>query len=74
MNEKFCYWQVDSPNYNSFINMSKICLFRQNEFKLEQESGIKNKTNIFCPYTNKEEAEQCKEYFVSKDLNEKISK
>ena len=66
----FCYWQEDIPIKNSFTfinNMQKICLFRQSEYRLD------GKTNIFCPYLNAEQAEECMEYRVSKEYG-KISK
>ena len=54
--KNFCYWQEDVPDYiqlEYLMKLKKICLLRQMEYKIEKESGITNKTNIFCPYTDK---------------------
>lgn len=69
--ENFCYWQEPIPygnKLNLLINKQKICLLRQSEYKLEIEAGITTKTNIFCPYSTIEEAEECAEYKVSKEI------
>jgi hypothetical protein len=56
--EKFCYWQEESPiQFQYLINKQRICLLRENEYKLNEELGLNNKKiNIFCPFTNAEQA------------------
>ena len=66
--ENFCYWQENSPIGNSenyFNYLGKICLLRWEEYKIEKENNIKNTTNIFCPYKNAEQANECMDYKVS---------
>lgn len=75
--ENFCYWHENSPTGNSenyFKYMGKICLLRMEEYKIENENEIKNKTSIFCPYKNCEEAKICLDYKVMERLNEQYSK
>lgn len=72
INKNFCYWQEIPPTPIPMIQ-NKICLLRQNEYKLEKEAGIENKTNIFCPYSTEKEAERCFDYEVSKRIYEKNS-
>lgn len=75
--ENFCYWQENLPNhFKQFKNItnvsSKICLLRQNEYKIfkETENGeeIIKKINIFCPYINVEQAKECEDYNLIKEI------
>jgi len=71
--DNFCYWHENTPvNFPMYEN--KICLLRRTEYTIENEAGIKNKTNIFCPYVDKDKAMACPEYRVMEQLNEKYSK
>ena len=72
--EEFCYWHENAP-VTIPLYQNKICLLRQTEYRIETEVGIKNKTNIFCPYETKEQAIlNCPEYKVMERLNEEYSK
>lgn len=69
--KNFCYWQESIPyenKLNLLINKQKICLLRQSEYRIENEARLERKTNIFCPYSTIEEAEDCAEYRVSKGI------
>lgn len=68
--KNFCYWQENPPFSNSLYN-NKICLLKQNEYKLIKESKQKeliNKINIFCPYLNANSAEVCEQYKLIKEI------
>lgn len=52
--ENFCYWQEDA-SISFPLYQNKICLLRQQEYKIEKELGIENKTNIFCPFLSIEQ-------------------
>lgn len=72
--ENFCYWHENAPTTIP-LYQNKICLLRQNEYKIEVEAGIKKTTSIFCPYKTKEQAAfNCQEYNVMERLNEQHSK
>ena len=76
MEDNFCYWHENIPDYSQskfLTEKKKICLLRQMEYKIEKESGINNKTNIFCPYLTIDQVNEmdCK---IGIKLNEKISK
>lgn len=69
--ENFCYWQEEVPRVDNQIykfGQQKICLLHFNEYKISKENGSTNKINIFCPYTNKENALSCIDYLLIKDL------
>ena len=73
--ENFCYWQENTPQTNIQIyelQKNKICLLRLNEYRLIKElevdkAGLLHNISIFCPY-NIEEAENCYEYKLIKDI------
>ncbi len=69
----FCYWQDDAP-ITIPMYKNKICLLREAEYRIDNESGIKSKTNIFCPYKNIEEAKCCFDYIIMERLNEQYTK
>lgn len=73
--ENFCYWQENTPQTNIQIyemQNKKICLLRLNEYRLIKEleidkASLLHNISIFCPY-NIEEAENCYEYKLIKDI------
>ena len=65
--EKFCYWQEDPPIIHPIYN-NKICLLKENEYKLAKELGIEYKQNIFCDYKTTEQALKCEQYCLIKDI------
>ena len=71
-NKNFCYWQDELPyNMKYYNNIKKVCLLRQNEYKLLDENhmdDLKKKINIFCPYINAEKANECNDYILSKGI------
>lgn len=72
--ENFCYWQQEIP-VTIPMYQNKICLLRESEYRIEEENEIKNKINIFCPFTTKEQAGfNCPEYKIMERLNEEYSK
>lgn len=74
--ENFCYWHENVPDYiqlNKLMGVKKICLLRQMEYKIEKESGIESKINIFCPFQSVDQATEmdCK---IGIKINEDVSK
>lgn len=65
--EKFCYWQEDPPIIHPMYN-NKICLLKENEYKLAKELGIEYKQNILCDYKTAEQALKCEQYCLIKDI------
>ena len=66
--EDFCYWHEDAP-FPIPSYQKKICLLREMEFRIEKEAaekGLVSKINIFCPYANAEQANECMDYKVMK--------
>ena len=70
MEKNFCYWQEDPPVSIPMYN-NKICLLKENEYRLLKESseaGLIKNISIFCPYNNAEQALECEQYWLIKDM------
>lgn len=68
----FCYWRVDVPYQLPKNFAQKICLLRQNEYRILDEAKKfkeKGKINIFCPYISAEQAQKCEDYMLIKDID-----
>lgn len=67
-NKFFCYWQENPPIINFMYN-NKLCLLKENEYKLMKELQQTNeKMNIFCPYTDADQAMECEHYKLIKGV------
>ena len=69
-NQNFCYWRLNTP-LNFPLQQQNICLLKQSEYKILNEMKMeeqKRKINIFCPYINTEQAMECNDYILIKDI------
>ncbi len=66
-NKRFCYWQ-EVPPVVSPLYTNKICLLKENEYRLAKETGKAEKINIFCPYLDAEQGLKCEQYNLIKDI------
>jgi len=63
----FCYWQTNPPVIHPMYKQ-KICLLKENEYRVAKELEKEYKENIFCSYRSAEQALKCEQYTLIKDM------